>query len=102
MPDLYLRQPGFTYSAYGPFTNHRERIPKIRETGNLKPLYRNELDKACFTYDAAYSDSKDLAKRTISDNILEDGAYETTISPKCDVYKRRLTSVVYKFFFTRK
>ena len=40
-------------------------MKKLRETGNLKHLYRNELDKACFADDAAYSDSKDLAKRTM-------------------------------------
>ena len=42
----------------------------------MKYLYRNELEKACFAHDAAYSDSKDLAKRTISDNILKDKAME--------------------------
>ena len=62
MPELHLKQPGFTYSTCGPFTKHRERIQKFRETDNLKQLYRNELDKACFANDAAYSDSKDLAK----------------------------------------
>ena len=30
--------PGFTYSACGLFTKHRERIQKFRETGNLKHL----------------------------------------------------------------
>ena len=65
MPKLHLKQPGFTYSACGPFNKHCERIQKFKETGNLKHLYRNELDKACFVHDAAYSDSKDLAKRTI-------------------------------------
>ena len=29
----------------------------------------NELDKACFVHDAAYSDSKDLKKRTVADKI---------------------------------
>ena len=38
MSELYLKQPGFTYSACGPFTKHHERIQKFRETGN----YRNE------------------------------------------------------------
>ena len=71
MSRLHLRQPGFTYSAYEPFTKHRDRIRKFRETGSLKYLYRNELDKACFVRDAAYSDSKDLAKRNILDNILK-------------------------------
>ena len=30
-------------------------------------IYKGRLDKACFAYDAAYSDSKDLAKGTVSD-----------------------------------
>ena len=68
MPEMHLNQPGFTCSACGPFTKHRERVKKFREAGNLKHSYRNELDKACFANDAAYSGSKDLAKRTISDN----------------------------------
>ena len=63
MPQLHLRQPGFTYSACGLFTKHRERIQKFREAGHLKHLYRNGLDKACFAHDAAYSDSKDLARQ---------------------------------------
>ena len=63
MPELHLKQPGFTYSACGTFTKHRERIQGFRETGNLNHLYRNELDKACFAHDAAYSGSKDLEKR---------------------------------------
>ena len=71
IPELHLKQPGFTYRACGPFTKDRERRQKFRETGSLKHLYRNELDKACFAHDAAYSDSKDLVKRTISDKILK-------------------------------
>ena len=39
VPDLHLKQPGFTYSACGPFTKHRERIQKFREAGNLKHFY---------------------------------------------------------------
>ena len=77
MPQFHLKQQGFTYSACGLFTKHRERIQNFSETGNLKHLYRHELDKACFAHDAAYSESKDLAKRTISDKILKDRAYET-------------------------
>ena len=58
------------------FIKHRERTRKFREKGNLKPLFRSELDKACFSHDAVYSDSKDAAKRTISDKILKDRTYE--------------------------
>ena len=56
MPEFHLRKPGFTYSACGPFTKHRERIQKFRETGNLKHIYKNERDKSCFAHDFVYSD----------------------------------------------
>ena len=48
MPEMRLRQPGFTYSACGPFT-------------------QNELDKACFQHDMAYGDFKDLNRRTFAE-----------------------------------
>ena len=56
------------------------------------------MDKACFAHDATYSDSKDLAKRTISDKILRDRACETVRSCNYDVDQRALASMVYKFF----
>ena len=48
MLELHLRQPEFTYGAYGPFNRHRERIQKFKETGDLNYIYKNELDKAGF------------------------------------------------------
>ena len=54
--------------------------------------------KACFAYDAAYSDSKDLAKRAISDKILKDRADGNARSRKYNGYERALASIVYKFF----
>ena len=61
-------------------------MQKFRETGNLEDLYKNELDKACFAHDAAYSDSKDLSKRNISDKLLKERAYEIARNPKYDGY----------------
>ena len=29
MPEMHLRQPGFTYSACGPFTKNKERIESL-------------------------------------------------------------------------
>ena len=98
MPELHLKQPGFTYHACGPFTIHHERIQKFRETRNLKHLYRPELGKACFAHDATYSDSKDSAKRTISDQILKDRAFEIARSHDYDGYQRALANMVYTFF----
>ena len=34
MPEMRLGQPGFTYSACGPFTKNKERIQKFKETGD--------------------------------------------------------------------
>ena len=64
MPEMHLKQPGFTYSGCGPFTRNKEIIEKFMQTGNTDIIYRNELDKACFQYDLAYGKSKDLTKRT--------------------------------------
>ena len=58
----------------------------------------NELDKACFTHDAAYSDSRDLTKRTVADKILKNKAFDIAKDPKYDGYQRGLASMVYKFF----
>ena len=45
MPELHLRQPVLTYSACGPFTEHREKIKEFKVTGDLNYIYKNELDK---------------------------------------------------------
>ena len=48
MPEMHLKQLGFTNIACGPFTKSKERIPKFKETGDTSYIYKNELDKACF------------------------------------------------------
>ena len=98
MPKIHLREPQFTYSACGPFTKHKQRIQKFKETGDTNYIYKNELDKAFFAHDAAYSDSKDLTKRTGADKILRNRAFNIAKDPKYDGYQRRLASMVYKFF----
>ena len=98
MPEMHLRQPQFTYSACGPFTKHKQRIQNFKETGDTNYIYKKELDKACFAHDAAYSDSKDLTKRTVADKILRDKAFNIAKDPKYDGYQRGLPSMVYKYF----
>ena len=75
MPKLHLRQAGFTYSACGPFSIHRKRIKRFEETGVLNYTYEKELDKVCFAHDVAYADSKDLAKRTVSNKALKNKTF---------------------------
>ena len=98
MSEIHLRQPQFTYSVCGPFTKHKQRIQKFKETGDTNYIYKNELDKACFVHDAAYSDSKNLTKRTVADKIFKNEAFDIAKDPKYDGYQRGLASMVYKFF----
>ena len=98
MPEMHLRQPQFVYSACGPFTRHKERIEKFKQTGDTRYIYRNELDKACFQHDSAYADHKDLINKTKSDKVLRDKVYNIASNPEYDGYQRGLASMVYKFF----
>ena len=71
MSEMHLKQPGFTYSACGPFTKNKERIH-----GNFR----------------------DLAKRTAADKVLKDRAFNIASDKKYDGYQRGLASMLYKFF----
>ena len=98
MPEMHLKQTGFTYSACGPFTKNNERIEKFMKTGNTDFIYRNKLDKACFQDDMAYGNFKDLTRRTASDKVLKDKAFKIASDSKYDGYERGLASMVYNFF----
>ena len=98
MSEMHLKQPGFTYSVCRPFTKNKERIQQFKETGDTKHIYKNELDKAYFQHDMAYGDFKDLTRRTASDKVLRDKAFNIAKNPKYDGYQRGLASMVYKFF----
>ena len=93
MPEMYLKQPGFTYSA-----RNKEKIEKFMQTVNTDFIYRNELDKACLEDDMAYGKSKDLKKRTQSHKVLRDKAFEIASDLKYDLYRRGLPSMVYRLF----
>ena len=53
---------------------------------------------ACFQHDMAYGDFKDIARRTASDNIFINKAFNIATNPKYDGYQRGLVSMFYKFF----
>ena len=96
--DIYLKQPGFTYSACGPFTKNKERIQNSKETGDASYICKNKFDKACFQHDMAHWYFKDLKRKTFSDKFLRDKAFNIAKNPKYDGYERGLASMVYKFF----
>ena len=68
MPEIYLKQPGFTYSACEPFTKNKERIQKFRETGDTNFICKNKSHQVCFQHYMVYGNLKHLGRRTASDD----------------------------------
>ena len=96
-----MTQPEFTYSACGPFTENRERIKKLNETGDSKFIYQKELDKACFQHDMVYLNFKDLKRRTFADKLLRVKAFNIGKDSKYDGYQTGLPSMVYKLLIKK-
>ena len=48
MPEMHLKQPGFIYSACGPFTKNKERIEKFMPTGNTDSFTEMILTRPVF------------------------------------------------------
>ena len=88
MPEIHLKQPRFTQSAYGSLTKNKERIQKFKKTTDY--IYKNELDKTCFQQDMAYVDFKDLARITASDKFLRNKAFNIAKNPKYDGHQKRI------------
>ena len=59
MPEMYLKQPKFTYSASEPFTKNKKRTQKFQETGYSRYIHRNEPEKPYFQHDMTYGDFRD-------------------------------------------
>ena len=76
----------------------KKELKKFKETGDTIYIYKNELDKACFQHDMAYGDFKDAARRTASDKVLRDKAFNIAKNPKYGGYQRGRAFMVYKYF----
>ena len=72
MPEMHLRQLGFTYGFCQGFAKNKEIVQKFKETGDSRYIYQNKLYKACFQHGMAYGDFKNLPRGTASDEILRD------------------------------
>ena len=62
-----------------------------------KYIDKNELDKACFQHDISYGDFKDLERRSASDKIFRDKAFNIAKTSKYDEHQRGLASILYNF-----
>ena len=98
MFEMYLRQPGFIYSACRLFRKNIETKLKFKQTGVPQYIYQKELNKACFLLGTAFGDFKDSTRRIASDKILRDKAFNIAKNWKYDEYQRGPPSVVYKVF----
>ena len=96
MPEMDLKQPGFTYSSCGPFTKNKERIQKFKETRDKTYIYKNALDKTCFEHDMALGDLANMAVKF--HKLIKNKAFNIAKNLKCDGYQRDLSSVIYIFF----
>lgn len=85
MPEMHLREPGITYSAYGSFTN-TEAIEKFKERGRLKDIYQTKQIKAAVTTRATF------------DKVLGDKAFNLVKNLKRNGYQRGIVSLVYNCF----
>ena len=94
MPQMHLKQAGFTYSTYGPFTKNKEKNKKLKEIGDISTKINLIRHAFSMTGMMTYRDFKDLARRTASDKVLRGKAFNIAKSPKCDRYQRWIASMV--------
>ena len=86
MAEMYVKQPGFTYSSCGKFIKNKERMQKFKNTGDWESINQNELYKSCIQHDMAYGDFKTLTRKTAFDKILLDKAFNYAKNPKYHGY----------------
>ena len=96
MPQMHSRQPGFSYSACRLFTKDKERIQKFKKMENSRYIYQNKRDKARAQHDIVYGDFMDLPRRTDSDKVLRDKAFNIAKNPKIDGHKEGLDKFLYE------
>ena len=97
MSEVHLKQPGFTYSACG-YLLKTKKFKNLKKQEIQTIFTKNELVKACFQHDIAYGDFKDLARRTASEKVLRNKAFNIAKNPEYDRHQRGLASMVYKYF----
>ena len=95
MPEMHLRQPRCTPVLVNYLLKIKKKIQKFKERRDSRYIYQNELEKACFQNNIAYGGFKDLARRTTSDKVLQDKAFNIAKIQSMMVIKEVM---VYNFF----
>ena len=97
MPEVHLKQPGFTYRACDLFTKSKEKSKDSRKQ-EIQILFTKMILIKLFSAFMVFGKYKDLNERTQSDKVLRDKAFEIANDPKYDGYQSWLASMLYKFF----
>ena len=85
MSKMHLEQPGFTW-VYGLFIKTKERIKKFEINRRFKIYLLKKLDNDGFQNDTTYGNFKDLPRKTVSDKLLRDKAFNVAKNLKYDGY----------------
>ena len=81
MPEIHLRQPRFTYSACGPFTQNKERIQKIKEAEDSRYIYQSKLGKADEKAEKTYlkkAAGADKLTNAVKNDVIIKDVYKAT------------------------
>ena len=94
MPEMRLKQPGFTCCACGSFILKKIRTRKFKETGDSRYIYQSKQNKACFQHERF----EDLPRTIASDKVLRNEAFNIANNPKYDGYQCGVVSMAYNLF----
>ena len=72
----------------------KNKYKKFKETGDSKYIYNNRLDKVHHRHEMAYLDFKDIPRKTVSDEVLNDKAIIIAKNTKYDGYQHGLASMI--------
>ena len=80
MPEIRLRQPGFTYCARGPFTKNKQRI-KILKKQVIQDIFINTNQIKLVLNMIRLMEILGLPRRTAADKVLHNKAFNIAKDP---------------------
>ena len=99
MPDMHLRQSGFSYISCRSFPKNKRGIKNLKKQEIQDTIInKRKLDKTCLQNNIFYGDFKDFFIRAASDKVLCDKAFNFAENPKFGGFQRELATAVYERF----
>ena len=88
VPEVYLKQPGLMYRCIvlvGSSQMTKQEQKKIKRPGDSRYIYKNEIDKICLQHDMTNGDFKYFLRKTASNKVWPDKAFEIVIGQRVRV-----------------